>query len=292
MAANSGIPNKNVKIRVVVPTRPALNKSPIFKPMQSVVFKKPLIASAIKTNGIKVQKPVKLVSPNKNNQTNSGISNIHNTKIGRILVIIGCGPSRAEAGLERLAGTDVDTMSINEPYEPLWPTTSWMFCDNTKLRLLRDKWIQYSGLLINSTAIRERKESTIAIDTLAGYGFSQDLARGMFMGRSTVFTGMQVAHWMGYDTVYIFGVDMCAPHGKLYEWGSNPDVDDKTRIKRFESEAKFFEWAADNVDRKITSKYAFCSAYNPFPFVEKYRKLDHRIAVDEIFEKLESIKQK
>jgi hypothetical protein len=230
-------------------------------------------------------KPIPFITKHDVQSSNDIMNNIRGTKIGNILIIVGCGPSRTEAGLEKLSNmSHIDIMSINEPYPPIWPTTMWTFCDNSKLKLLKSMWSVYSGVLFNSTAIRETKKDSIMVKTLTGKGFSHNLIVGMYMGRSTVYAAMQIGLWLGYDHIYVFGCDMCAVGGKLYEWGSNPDVADDVRLKRFQGEADNYDWAAEHLSKDIVEKYTFCTAYNPFKFVDKFGRFDHRTAVDKILE--------
>jgi hypothetical protein len=123
---------------------------------------------------------------------------------------------------------------------------------------------------------------------MQGKGFSLNLNNGFYIGRSSVYAALQVAIWMDYSHIYVFGVDMTAVNGKLYPWGSNPDVSDQNRAKRFKMEAESFMWLANNVDKKITSKMTFCSKYNPWDFVKKFEKLDHVEAVGIILQRLQA----
>lgn len=215
------------------------------------------------------------------------ILNIKGIKSGKVLVIVGNGPSHRKAPLDKLKKhSNIEFMSINKPDPRIWPTQLWCFCDNSQLRRHRELWTSYSGILVNSSAVRERKPGSISIRSLSGQGFSEDLTKGFFIGRSSVYASMQLANWMGYDHIYIFGCDMAADEdGMLYPWGSNPDVSDDTRIKRFEIEAKFYQWAADNLRDTIRSKYTFCTNYNEFKFIDQFGRLDHNKAVDIILDR-------
>lgn len=213
---------------------------------------------------------------------------------GRILVIVGNGPSHAEAKLEKLKEVDnLDFMCINRPDDRVFPSKFWMFCDNSQLRRHKKLWNSFNtGILINSSAVRERKKNTVRIRTMHGQGFSNNMHKGMFVGRSSVYAAMQVGLWMDYDHIYVFGCDMCAVGGKLYPWGSNPDVSDNNRIKRFDTEATFYNWAANNAHEKFRKKFTFCTSYNKYKFVDIFGRLDHREAIDIIIDRHNNNDQK
>jgi hypothetical protein len=93
---------------------------------------------------------------------------------------------------------------------------------------------------------------------------------------------MQIAAWMQYNHVYIFGCDMNPEglNGQLHFYGKNPDVDPTVRKERFTKEAEFYDFAADTMTEEERSKFTFCSSYNHQSFVNKFNKLDHKEAID------------
>lgn len=93
---------------------------------------------------------------------------------------------------------------------------------------------------------------------------------------------MQIANWMNYDKVYVFGLDMGAIDGKLYAWGTNPDVSDQVRAKRFAVEAVSYQWAADHSPPHVLDRFVICSEYNKWPFMKAFKRLPCRDAVDHI----------
>jgi hypothetical protein len=204
---------------------------------------------------------------------------------GRILVIVGNGPSHREAALERLKGNDkIDIMSINKPDQRVWPTRWWCFVDQSQVDRHRDLWNDYKGTAINSGSVRDRKGNQAVVRNIAGVGFSKDMIAGFYIGRSSVYSAMQVAYYMDYAKVYIFGIDMCAVGGKLYPWGANPDVDDKNRMARFDKEAESYAYAAKHLSDAERARYVFCSTYNPYPFMQSFARLDQKTAVDAILD--------
>lgn len=218
---------------------------------------------------------------------NSNAERLRHTKQGLIGVIVGNGPSHAEAPLDELLQlSNIDFISVNRPDDRLWPTAVWCFCDNSQLRRHRTLWNTYNGIMCNSSAIKEDKAGGMMMKSLSSKGFSLNLSKGVNIGRSSCYVAMQVALWLGYDHIYVFGVDMAPDsHGKLYPWGSNPDVPDSIRMKRFENEAKYFKWAADNLPDHVRTKYTFCTSYNKYDFIEQFEHIDHMDAVNIIAER-------
>jgi hypothetical protein len=170
----------------------------------------------------------------------------------------------------------------------LWPTTYWTFFDISQLRRHEDIWNGYNGVIFNSTSIKRQKLTSLQLKNLGGQGFSKDLTKGIHIGRSSVYAAMQLAHWMEYDKVFIFGVDMNPEgiDGKLHFYGVNPDVDPNKRKERFKNEAEFYEYAANILSDAEKAKYVFCSSANNWPFTNKYNKLRHEIAVQQILDLL------
>lgn len=204
----------------------------------------------------------------------------------RILIIVGNGPSISEAPLEQLRSKpNIDTLSVNKPDDRLWPTTYWSFFDGSQIRRHEDLWTNYGGTLFNSTAIKKQKQKSMQFKNLGGHGFSRDMSKGLHIGRSTVFASMQIALWMAYEHIYIFGCDMNPEglNGKLHFYGVNPDVDPHNRAERFHKEAEHYDMAAKVLTPEERTKFTFCTEYNPWPFVKEFQQTSHR-NVDAILE--------
>lgn len=75
---------------------------------------------------------------------------------------------------------------------------------------------------------------------------------------------------------------MAAVDGKLYAWGTNPDVKDSERLKRFIGEAKSYEYAGQHLPASTRARFTFCSEFNQWPFIQKFNQLDHISAIDKI----------
>lgn len=205
---------------------------------------------------------------------------------GKVLIIVANGPSHKEADLPKLKGIDnIDIMSINKPDDRIWPTDYWLFCDNSQHRRHSELWDAYKGIIINSSAIRKVKPQSVKIQTLPSDGFSVNMLKGIHVGRSSTYAALQVAIYMDYDHIYVFGCDMCRVDGKLYSWGSNPDVPDGSREKRFKRESRSFAWLANNIQKRILDKISFCTKYNKWNFIDSFEKLDHSEAIDIILDR-------
>lgn len=216
------------------------------------------------------------------------IKALHNSKTGRILLIVGNGPSINSIPLEQLRGHPLlDTLSINKPDSRIWPTTCWTFFDQSQMKRHRDLWNGYTGYIFNSTAIRDQCKTSMQFKYLSTVGWSRDLTAGVHICRTSVYASMQIAAWMGYDYVYIIGVDMdpAGIDGKLHFYGENPDVSPDRRGKRFEKEAVAYDHAASVLSPEERKRFIFCTkGINPWPFMNKFPTLEPREVVGHIME--------
>jgi hypothetical protein len=208
--------------------------------------------------------------------------------IGRdkLLVIVANGPSVTEAPLEKLRNiSKIETMSINCPDERLWPTTYWSFFDLSQKRRHKGFLDNYDGYVFNSASINSDKPKSMQFKNKTGQGWSRDPVKNIFIGRSSVYGSMQIAQWMQFVHVYIFGVDMNPDGigGKLHFYGTNPDVEPSIRAQRFQAESQFYDNAAEVLTEVERAKFTFCSEYNPWPFVKKFNYATHK-SVDNILE--------
>jgi len=250
------------------------------------------IAHARRPQSLKRKGPVvKYTSAEMTPQSRKALSALKNIGKGKILIIVGNGPSIIETELEKLAGRDgIDIMSINKPCSQVWPSKYWLFCDHTQLKRHQDLWQAYKGTIFNTTAIKQGRKNTIQIRNLGGQGFSEDILNGFYLGRSSCFAAMQVALWMGYDHIYLFGVDMRSVRingdVKTHFYGINPDCSPKNREARFDQEAKHYSYAAEILSDKMRRRFTFCSAYLQYKFADRFNRLDHRKAVNKILSRL------
>jgi hypothetical protein len=213
------------------------------------------------------------------------VKSLKNKGVGRLLIIVGNGPTLNEIPTERLRNhSHIDVMSVNKPDKRLWPTKFWSFFDMSQFRRNEDLWNSYDGIIINSTAIKRQKQSGLQVKNLGGKGFSRDLVRGLHIGRSSVFASMQLAYWINYSHVYILGCDMNPDgiDGKLHFYGTNPDVDPAVRKERFGKEAEYYDHAAEILSHDERTKFTFVSSVNNWPFVLRFNKMEHEGSVDKI----------
>lgn len=246
-------------------------------------------------------KPNKIVSVNRavslteNRRSRAQVENLEQHRmaimrlkdigVGKILIILANGPSINEIAVEELNNKgNIDLMCINKPNQKVWPTKYWSFCDQSQYTRNQGAWDSYTGTLINATAVRTRHRNQVLIKNLSGTGFSKDLVKGYYIGRSTTYASMQLALWMNYDKIYIFGCDMGAVNGKLHFYGQNPDVNNDHRVERFKQEAESFTHAAQVLSNEDRQRFVFCSNYNKFKFVDSFQRMDHTQAVQLILE--------
>lgn len=252
------------------------------------------IAQARRPRPLKKRGPlVRYTSAEMTPQSRKALSNLKNIGKGKILIVIGNGPSLLETDLEKLTSSSrIHIMSINKPDNRVWPSKYWLFCDHTQFKRHQDLWQTYRGTIFNTTAIKQRRQNAIQIRNLGGQGFSKDLMNGFYLGRSSCFAAMQVALWMGYDHVYMFGVDMRSVriNGeiKTHYYGVNPDVQPKNREARFDQEARHYDHAAENLTEKERKRFTFCSSYLRYKFADRFNRMDHRKAADKILKKVKT----
>jgi hypothetical protein len=173
-------------------------------------------------------------------------------------------------------------MVINKPLKSVWPPKFWAFCDHSQYLRNKDIFHSYNGIIINSNGIKARKSNQIIVKAKHSTGVTKNIHEGYVIGRSSVHANIQVALWMNYEKIFIFGVDMCSVNGKLHHYGINPDVDQDKRKKKFEVEANYYNIMAQSLPEKTRKKIYFCSSYNNWPFVHKFNKLNHLAALKEV----------
>jgi hypothetical protein len=155
---------------------------------------------------------VKYVSRDINPESINRIALLRNAGRGKLLIIVGNGPSILEADLGRLRNNPrIQILTVNKPDARLWPTDFWAFFDSSQFRRHEELWNGYSGLIFNSTAIKRQKSTSMQFRNKGGKGWSRDLLSGIHIGRSSVYASMQIASWMNHEHVYIFG---CLPDGE------------------------------------------------------------------------------
>lgn len=218
-----------------------------------------------------------------NNVYTQRINNLLNSASGRILIMVACGPSVNEVDFSPLFDKDkIDFMIINKPLDKIPKHKYWCFCDDSQYKRNIEYYNSYNGSIMTSVGVKAGKSNHIKINAFKGVGWSNNLAEGMYIGRSSTYSFMQMATWMNYDKVFIFGCDMSAVNGQLHHYGVNPDVQPDIRASRFQFEAKSYAHAGEKLSKEVRNKFYFCSSYNKFGFIEKFNRLDHLKAVEYI----------
>jgi len=278
-------PKNAVKIPTIHSKPVSVVRAPIRKHPKSVARPKPSgVMQPISKKAYVVRKrTLTKVRPSHLRKAHDALLGKHTEKIrgligsgqGRILIILACGPSANQANFDDLKEhSKVDFLCINKPDLRVWPSKYWMFCDQSQYNRNQEYWPGYKGTIINASSVRAHHSNQILIRTLAGKGFSRDMSKGFHIGRSTTYASMQVALYMGYNKIYIYGCDMSEVDGQLHRYGQNPDVSNENRLKRFDKEAENYDWALRGMKPYESDKFFFCSSYNPYKFAERFGKLD------------------
>jgi hypothetical protein len=210
---------------------------------------------------------------------------------GRVLIIVANGPGHSEADLEKLLDQPlIDFMAVNKPDSRIWPPRFWAFSDESQSIAHRDLLQQYDGTIFNTGAVKTLPAHAIIVKG-SRRGFQTNLVtHGAHVGGTTTHFAMQLAAWLGYDHVYIFGLDMSrGADGKLYSWGSNLSVPDDRREKRFPRENATLDAAGKIMPPEIRRRFTVCSSYaiaRRWSFLKHFEAVPHLEAVDLILRRL------
>lgn len=279
------VPQHSPAVNQQPPSRPTVIPAAQVKMMPAL----PPMQRPVNAPGRREPRIVKTTYPPIRPGQNSGILALKGIGTGRVLVMIAAGPSVNEVHFEPIkANPMIDFMCINQPHQILWPTKFWAFCDHSQYRRNQNIWDEYNGVVINSTNVRARKANQYILSSRPGRGFALDVLGGYHIGRSSTYANMQVAYYMDYKKIFIFGVDMTEVNGILHYYGQNPDVPNDARKSRFADEAENYMWAATHLSEEIRNRFTFCSSYNPWPFLAHFPRLDQKEAVGKIKEYLDS----
>lgn len=214
------------------------------------------------------------------------VNALRNMGSNRVLIMIAAGPSINEVSFQKIKDLpDVDFMCINQPNKEVWPSKFWAFCDQSQFERNKQIWADYNGIIINSTNVRERKGNQYVLNGKPGLGFATDVSGGYHIGRSSTYANMQIAYYMNYEKIFIFGLDMAADSsGNTHYYGVNPHVSKNDRIKRFAAEAESYNWAGKNTSKEVRDRFVLCSSLLKWPFVDYFTRIDHKVAVDHILD--------
>jgi len=288
-------PQKQIQKQQIIQRGPQVQKTiqrPVQRPAQRPVLVEQKINRQIQSIQLPAQRqvPQRIIRPGvkvpqlqPRITSQNSIVGLKNTGKGKILIMIAAGPSANEINFEPIKNNQqIDFMCINKPFLPVWPSKYWAFCDQTQYKRNKETWEKFEGIIINSNNVQVKKSNQYIIENKRTKGFSLDITAGYNVGRSSTYANMQVANYMNYDKVYIFGIDMCEVNGSLWHYGTNPDISAERRKKNFADEAEHYKWAGEHLSEEIRKKFYFCSSYNPFQFINKFNYLDHKIAINKI----------
>lgn len=202
------------------------------------------------------------------------LAELRDAGAGRDLVVLGGGPSLREVDTARLrAVPHVHTLAINTPDPRCFPADYWMLLDRDQWEAHRDLIPAHPGPLL--CGVRGRLDGlpvtgrTVRLP-LRGVG---DWARNppFHLGRSSAYVAAQLGLYLGYERVYLLGVDMTLVGGRthFYESGCDPG----TRARAFEEDARCWDRAARSAPRADRERVWFCSSYIPWSFPLHFRRV-------------------
>lgn len=217
------------------------------------------------------------------------VAALKDTGRGRVLVIVANGPSISQIPLQKLKNhPKIALLSINCPDARLHSTDYWAVNDVSQLDAHHTLMANYPGILLVGNGVRRQVDNAVMIQVLEGKGWSSDLVKGYFLGRSTTYASMQTAAWMDYDKVYIFGCEMDPDAETLWFYGpTNAGIQADRRRSKFAAEAEHFQFAADHLSDAERARFIFCSeGLNPHAFVRSFSQLPVHRAVGHIIQSL------
>ncbi len=229
-------------------------------------------------------------------QDNKQIVKHYNVGKGKILAMFANGPSILKAPIEKLMDLEnVDTMTLKRPDDRCFPTTAWVMPDIRDINRMAPWLRTYEGKLFTSNHKIERlpgSKSKVFIkgqtrlSIKPGTGFTKDILGPIFSGYSSAYIGLQVAFYMGYESIYIFGLDMCDVDGEAYSYPKEENTQypgQESREKMFSLEANAFLFAFDNVlDEDDKGKIILCTENNPHEFAKELVTCTPEAGVDHL----------
>jgi hypothetical protein len=177
---------------------------------------------------------------------------------GKRCFIIGNGPSLKRTNLKLLRYEY--TFGLNRIYllfKKLGFNTSFLVSTNSLVisqskkeieRLKMPKFISWK-----SRGFLKKDRRTIYLRTLARQHFSKDCSKGVWEGATVTYVALQLAYYMGFDMVYLIGVDhnfntKGRPHNEIISQGNDRDHFSPSYFGRG------FRW---NLPDLATSEYAY-----------------------------------
>jgi hypothetical protein len=118
------------------------------------------------------------------------------------IAIFGSGPSLLELDLPALSTIPTcHTMAINTS-DPRGVYDYWLIIDHSQYHHSFTRLQAYQGIPILDKRLDHPGEH-YQFTSLPGPGWSHDPTKGLFRGRSSVYTASQLALWMGFEQAYV-----------------------------------------------------------------------------------------
>lgn len=151
---------------------------------------------------------------------NSKLEKFKNIYAGKRCFIIGNGPSLTYQDLQKLYNEKEICFGVNRIYFAYeytdWRPDYYVACDyfiikkDTRIiqQLNTNKFIRH---LYNENLFDGQKdiyEYRGLVESKSGVGFSDDIVKGVCIGRTVVYDAIQIAAYMGFSEIYLLGVDM------------------------------------------------------------------------------------
>ena len=218
-------------------------------------------------------------------QSDKKITQLNGMGEGKDLAILANGPSLNEAPIEELMDKPkIDLLTVNIPDERAWPTKFWMMTDMNIYYRCQNYFKEFKGfLLANHIEKRSAPKNMIRLRIHRQRGFSRDLLWGVHQGVSTTYMAIQAALAMGFNRIFIFGLDMSEDKktGEMYHYGENPFIKKDNRLERFDMDAEYWGRAVEEemTEEEIERIY-ICSELNPYGFAEVIGKVSPKEGVE------------
>lgn len=198
------------------------------------------------------------------NKSKSKILELKNKHLGNSVLILGTGPSLNDIdfnkvkvdsviylnnaisikGLLRakneylvitdfLRTVELRPQLVSEPNVSVFCSSDKIFNPNIDSQIFEDPFI-----FLNPKVSYATSSQSVSMSVTPSSLFSDDLIDGVYLGKSVVFPAIQIASYLGYERIYLAGVDM-NPNEKIYfdkkvkgNWsGFNYETDGREHMK-------------------------------------------------------------
>ena len=190
--------------------------------------------------------------------------------VGRNLIIVAGGSSANRINYD-FDEEKYDVLLVNRPFPKLMHLAKfWCINDGPiVIKYMKETRVFKGEFICSSSAFVPGRECT-KVRSLAGLGFSMDLIKGFYLGRSTTLSSLQVAAHCNYDHIYVVGVDMCMGDGLYHDGSTNPRMDSEQRVLQFEREVHAWKHCSHAAPEEFRNKVSFITDLNPYDFIDTY----------------------